>query len=88
MKYKLLKDCKFDLVTEYHRFTFVTGGDKLTALDALGDLIGSLKDLQEYLTEGTTYGESLPPTLKVKGSHTFTAINKKLMSKYEQGETQ
>ena len=88
MKYKILKDCKFDLETECHSFTFVTGGDKLTALDTLGDLMGTLRDLREYLTEETTYGECLPPTLKVKGGFNFTAIDKKLMSKYTQGETQ
>lgn len=88
MKYKLLKDCKFDFETECHSFTFVTGGDRLTALDTLGDLIGTLRDLQEYLTEETTYGDCLPSTLKVKGGRSFTAINKKLMSKYTQGETQ
>ena len=36
----IIKHCRMDWGMEIHKFTFVTGGCPIVALDSLGDLIG------------------------------------------------
>jgi len=73
MSYTMIKNCKIDWEMETHKFTFVTGGDSLTALDSLCDLIGSLKDLYKHIQEqGGIYNDDLPMEIKVYGSQMHT----------------
>jgi len=59
---------------EIHTFTFVTGGDIVTALDSLSDLMGSLDVLyKELLSEGEINGD-ISAEYKVKGSYGYTKI--------------
>jgi hypothetical protein len=74
MSYTMIKHCKMDWEMETHKFTFVTGGDSLTALDSLGDLIGSLKDLYKEIAEGGIYNDDLPMEIKVEGGQLWTDI--------------
>ena len=74
MSYTMIKHCKMDWEMETHKFTFVTGGDALTALDSLGDLIGSLKDLYKEIAEGGIYNNDLPMEIKVEGGQLWTDI--------------
>jgi len=74
MSYTMIKHCKMDWEMETHKFTFVTGGDALTALDSLGDLIGSLKDLYKEIAEGGIYNDDLPMEIKVEGGQLWTDI--------------
>jgi len=74
MSYTMIKNCKFDWDMEEHKFTFVTGGDALTALDSLGDLIGSLEDLYKKIAKGGVYEDDLPMEIKVKGGQGWTEI--------------
>ena len=70
----IIKHCKMDWGMEEHRFTFVTGGDALTALDALGDLIGSLDHLYKNIAEGGIYNDNLPREIRVSGGCGWTQI--------------
>ena len=74
MSYTMIKNCKMDWGMEQHKFTFVTGGDALTALDSLGDLIGSLEDLYKKIAEGGIYNDNLPMEIKVEGGQGWTDI--------------
>jgi hypothetical protein len=74
MHYTMIKNCKMDWGMETHKFTFVTGGDPLTALDSLGDLIGSLQDLYKEIANGGIYNDNLPMEIKVKGGQSWTDI--------------
>ena len=74
MSYTMIKHCKMDWEMETHKFTFVTGGDALTALDSLGDLIGSLEDLYKEIAEGGIYNNDLPMEIKVEGGQLWTDI--------------
>ena len=67
MSYTMIKHCKMDWEIETHKFTFVTGGDGLIALDSLSDLIGSLQHLYEVIGRGGIYNNQLPKELKVEG---------------------
>lgn len=75
MSYTMIKHCKMDWEIETHKFTFVTGGDGLVALDALGDLIGSLQHLQKKIAEGGIYKNNLPAEIKVVGGCNWTHID-------------
>jgi len=70
----MIKHCKMDWEMETHKFTFVTGGDALTALDRLGDLIDSLEDLYKEIAEGGIYNNDLPMEIKVEGGQLWTDI--------------
>ena len=74
MSYTMIKNCKMDWEVEEHKFTFVTGGDSLTALDSLNDLIGSLKDLYTHIQKEVSYNKTLPMEIKVSGSQMHTAF--------------
>lgn len=74
MSYTMIKNCKMDWETEEHRFTFVTGGDSLTALDSLNDLIGSLKDLYKHIQEEVSLNKPLPMEINVSGSQMHTGF--------------
>lgn len=74
MSYTMIKNCKINWDTETHKFTFVTGGDALTALDSLNDLIGSLKDLYKEIASGGIYNDDLPMEIKVEGGQLWTDI--------------
>ena len=74
MSYTMIKHCKMDWEMETHKFTFVTGGDALTALDSISDLIGSLKDLYKEIAEGGIYKDDLPMEIKVEGGQLWTDI--------------
>lgn len=82
MKYTVIKQCKFNLADETHSFTFVTGGDKITALDTLKDLMKTLEDLYEHLNEGSDYSGDIPYEIQVDGCFVSTAIDGKLLTKY------
>lgn len=78
MSYTMIKNCKMDWEDETHTFTFVTGGDSLTALDSLGDLLGSLEDLYKRIRDDSeTWGE-IPYKYRVKGSQSYTKIGPEL----------
>jgi hypothetical protein len=70
----MIKNCKMNWDTETHKFTFVTGGDALTALDSLNDLIESLKDLYKEIASGGIYNDDLPMEIKVEGGQLWTDI--------------
>lgn len=74
MSYTMIKNCKMNWDTETHKFTFVTGGDALTALDSLNDLIESLKDLYKEIASGGIYNDDLPMEIKVEGGQLWTDI--------------
>jgi hypothetical protein len=75
MSYTMIKNCKMDWETERHSYTFVTGGDRLTALDSLGDLIGSLRRLYDEIVETTdSYDDEIPNSYKVTGGCTHANI--------------
>jgi len=88
MKYGIVKNCIMNWETEEHSFTFDTGGSKITALDSLGDLIGSLNDLYQYIREDTSYNpdEDIPMYIKVRGGFNHTVIDGKLYEKPEPKE--
>ena len=71
MSYTMIKNCKMDWETEIHRLTFVTGGDSLTALDSLGDIIGSLEDLYNKIANEPN---NLPKEIRVIGGQGWTDI--------------
>ena len=78
MSYTMIKNCKMNWEDETHTFTFVTGGDSLTALDSLGDLLGSLEDLYKKIRDDSeTWGE-IPYKYRVKGSQSYTKIGPEL----------
>jgi hypothetical protein len=60
-----------DWETEKHNFTFVTGGDKLTASDSLSDLIGSLRELYNHIQQQPD-NRDFPRTIRVVGSQSNT----------------
>ena len=74
MSYTMIKNCKMNWDTETHKFTFVTGGDALTALDSLNYLIESLKDLYKEIASGGIYNDDLPMEIKVEGGQLWTDI--------------
>lgn len=74
MKYGLIKNCKMSWETEEHTFTFSTGGDRLCALDSLGDVIGSLRDLYVHIRDNTDYDDAIPSEYRVTGGHSYTDI--------------
>jgi len=76
MSYTMIKNCKMDWEMETHKFTFVTGGDPLIALDSLGDLIGSLQHLYKKIAEEGIYNDDLPMEIKVEGGCCHTNIIK------------
>jgi hypothetical protein len=65
-----------DWDTETHKFTFVTGGCPLVALDSLSDFISSLQDLYKQIAEGGIYfAPNQPPMeIKVEGGQLWTDI--------------
>jgi hypothetical protein len=70
----MIKNCKMNWENEVHTFTFVTGGDIVTALDSLSDLMGSLDVLyKELLSEGEINGD-ISAEYKVKGSYGYTKV--------------
>jgi len=74
MSYTMIKNCKMNWENEVHTFTFVTGGDIVTALDSLSDLMGSLDVLyKELLSEGEINGD-ISAEYKVKGSYGYTKV--------------
>lgn len=79
MSYGLVKYCYMSWETEEHSFTFDTGGSRITALDSLGDLIGSLQDLYAHIEETTSYHSSfdMPRYYKVRGGYRTTNIEVK-----------
>lgn len=88
MKYGIVKNCIMSWETEEHSFTFNTGGSKISALDSLGDLIGSLNDLYQYIREDTSYdpNQDIPMYIKVRGGFNHTVIDGKLYEKPEPRE--
>jgi len=74
MSYTMIKNCKMDWDTETHKFTFVTGGCPIVALDSLSDLISSLQDLYKQIAEGGIYNNGLPMEIKVEGGQLWTDI--------------
>lgn len=49
MSNSLMTNCKMNWEMENHSFVFHTGGCRMEALDSLGDLIGSLKELYKHI---------------------------------------
>lgn len=78
MSYTMIKNCKMNWEDETHTFTFVTGGDSLTALDSLGDLLGSLEDLYKRIRDDSETVSKIPYLYKVKGSQSHTKIGAEL----------
>jgi hypothetical protein len=74
MKYAIVKNCMIDWETERHSFTFQTGGDRLTALDSLGDLMKSLDGLYKHLLNNYDHGDDVPESIKVRGGCCHTDI--------------
>ena len=74
MSHTMIKHCKMDWDTEIHKFTFVTGGCPIMALDSLSDLISSLQDLYKQIAEGGIYNHELPMEIKVEGGQFWTDI--------------
>tara|TARA_R110001583_G_scaffold105196_1_gene252620 strand:- start:1868 stop:2107 length:240 start_codon:yes stop_codon:yes gene_type:complete len=72
MSYTMLKNCKMDWETEKHSYTFVTGCDRLTTLDSLGDLIGSLTILYDEIVHTTVDDLDIPSSYKVTGASRWT----------------
>ena len=70
----IIKHCRMDWDMEVHKFTFVTGGCPIVALDSLGDLIGSLQYLYKQIAEGGIYQKGLPMEIKVAGGCGWTQI--------------
>mgnify|MGYP007096773606 CR=1 FL=1 len=70
----IIKHCRMDWGMEIHKFTFVTGGCPIVALDSLGDLIGSLQYLYKQIAEGGIYQKGLPMEIKVAGGCGWTQI--------------
>jgi hypothetical protein len=70
----IIKHCKMDWGMEEHRFTFVTGGCPLAALDSLGDLIGSLEHLYKKIAGDGIYQKGLPMEIRVKGGCGWTHV--------------
>ena len=70
--YTMIKDCKMDWETGRHSFTFVTGDDRVTALDSLTDLIESLLDIHHEIVKTTD--DEMPYSYKVEGGVTHTNI--------------
>ena len=69
----LTKSRKFHLwETGRHSFTFVTGDDRVTALDSLTDLIESLLDIHHEIVKTTD--DDMPYSYKVEGGVTHTNI--------------
>lgn len=62
--YKMIKQCKMDWETEKHSFRFVTGGDRLTALDSLSDFKASIERLYQHILENYDYEEPFPLSFK------------------------
>lgn len=62
--YTMIKQCKMDWETETHTFRFVTGGDRLTALDSLADLTASIERLYHHILENYDYEEPFPLSFK------------------------
>ena len=75
-QYTMLKNCKMNWETEHHTFTFITGGNRLVALDSLGDLIGSLQELkQKILTDDYRKSDDrMPRAYNVHGGCAHTTI--------------
>ena len=74
MKHTLIKNCKMDWDEEMHSFTFVTGGDSMTALDSLKDLMGSLNKLYAHIIEQGGINGELPDEIKVVGGCNWTQV--------------
>ena len=72
----IIKHCKMNWGMEEHKFTFVTGGSAIEALDSLGDLIGSLEYLYEGLAEGGLDKNRRPREIKVVGGCGWTQLSK------------
>ena len=79
MAYGLIKHCMMSWETEEHSFIFDTCGTRLHSLDSLGDLIGSLQDLYNYIRDEYSYDpeEDVPSFIKVRGGHSYTVIDGK-----------
>jgi hypothetical protein len=61
----MIKNVRMNWETESHGFTFESNGDRLEALDFLGDFIGSLKDLYEEIKNYEDRG--VPNKIRVSG---------------------
>lgn len=70
----IIKHCKMDWGMEKHKFTFVTGGSKIEALDSLSDLIGSLEYLHERIANDGLYKKGIPMEIKVVGGCGWTQL--------------
>jgi hypothetical protein len=88
MAYGLVKNCMMSWQTEEHSFTFDTCGTRLHSLDSLGDLIGSLQDLYNYIYKEYSYDvdEDMPRLIKVRGGHSYTIIDGKPYNREENSQ--
>jgi len=61
----MIKNCRMNWDLEEHQYTFETMGCRITSLDVLNDLIGSLVQLHEKISNDYSYEDKLPAKLKV-----------------------
>jgi len=73
--YAPIKHMRFNWETESHSFTFYTCGSKLEALDSLGDIIGSLRDLYNRISREEEH--EFPTSYKVRGTLGTTSVEAK-----------
>lgn len=75
----MIRNVKMSWVTEKHSFEFQTNGNKVAALDFLGDFIGSLEALREAVLEYDY--NNLPETFTIKGDQCTTDISPRVQAK-------
>jgi len=70
----MIKNFRMNWDTEEHKFVFETMGCRITSLDMLNDMIGSLIQLHEKITNDYSYEDELPEKLKVTGGCGWTHV--------------
>jgi hypothetical protein len=70
----MIKNFRMNWDNEEHRYTFETMGCRITSLDVLNDLIGSLEQLHKKIADEYSYEDKLPAKLKVTGGCGWTHI--------------
>ena len=61
----MIKNFRMNWETEKHTYTFKTGSCRISSLDMLGDLMGSLESLYEKIANEYSYEDNLPKEFKV-----------------------
>lgn len=76
----VMKNVKYNLEYQEHQFTFLTGTDRLEALDMLDPIIGAMQSLYDHILKNYGYSDKLPAEMKVVGGLYSNTVNGEKLS--------